>query len=128
MVQAGHPHPALCRPQGAIEWLGNGGLPVGLIEDADYERVEFTLAPGERLLVISDGVTECLNPSGVELDRAGLSQIVADNQKLRGEPFLKAMVWDLHGYAGGQDFDDDVSALLLEFHGSGRGSSAARKG
>ncbi|MGR3582781.1 MAG: PP2C family protein-serine/threonine phosphatase, partial [Pseudooceanicola nanhaiensis] len=70
-VQAGHPHPLLQRGDGRIEVIGRGGLPIGLIPDATYEEIALTLAPGDRLLVMSDGMTEIPDGAGGLLGEAG---------------------------------------------------------
>ena len=117
MVQAGHPHPVVQRADGAIEYLGGGGLPIGLLADAAYESFEMHLSPGDRLFLMSDGFTECADLAGNELGEAGLTRLLQNNAALRAEAFLEAMVWDLQDYAGEQDFHDDVSGVLFEFGG-----------
>lgn len=114
MVQAGHPHPALQHADGSIELLGWGGLPVGLIPGASYERVSFHMSPGERLLIMSDGITECGDRFGRQFGEAGVARALAAHAATRSEDFFDAMVLDLHSFAGGQDFADDVSAVLFE--------------
>ena len=64
LVQAGHPHPMLQRADGHVEPVGTGGLPVGIFPDAEFEEIELTLSPGERLFIASDGVTEAASPQG----------------------------------------------------------------
>lgn len=61
LCQAGHPYPMICRADGQVEQLGDGGFPVGLLPDAEYESIGFHLASGERLLLYSDGATECFD-------------------------------------------------------------------
>lgn len=117
LVQAGHPHPAIQRADGRVEFIGQGGLPIGLIADARYERVSARLEPGDRLFVVSDGVTECETPDGDLLEEAGLISVLQRNDSLRGEACLEAMTWDLSQHAGGREFSDDVSAILFEFGG-----------
>ena len=117
LVQAGHPHPMIQRACGAIDFLGEGGLPVGLLPDARHETVEAALRPGDRLLLMSDGITECRNPEGAELGEAGLVPMMLRLMGLRGAAFLEALVWQLTDYAGGADFADDVSALVFEYDG-----------
>lgn len=116
LVQAGHPRPAVQRRDGRVEFLGDGGLPVGLIPDARYERITTRLVPGDRLLITSDGITECADALGAQFDESGVAACLARHSDLRGQMFLDAMVHDLQGYSGAQDFADDVSAALFEMH------------
>ncbi|RMA42902.1 PP2C family protein-serine/threonine phosphatase [Rhodophyticola porphyridii] len=118
MVQAGHPHPAVQRRDGRVEFLGRGGLPVGLLPDAEYETLEAELAPGDRLLIYSDGLTECPGPQGDMLGEEGLTKILQTGRLQTGRRFLDGLLTDLQGYANGSDFPDDVSAILLEYTGA----------
>lgn len=117
LVQAGHPHPALIRKSGAIEYIGAGGMPIGLIPDATYERVEALLEAGDRLFLVSDGVTECPSPDGEELGEEGLTRILQANQTMTNSALLEALIWDLSAHFGGEDFPDDVSGALLLMKG-----------
>jgi len=115
IAQAGHPYPALQRAGGAVEFIGQGGLPVGLIDAAEFQQFEVTMAPGDRLLIHSDGVTECAARNGALLDEAGLARILRDLRQTRGPAFLESLIWKLSDFAGDADFQDDISAVLLEF-------------
>lgn len=115
MVQAGHPHPIIQRHDGAIEHVGPGGLPVGLVPDAEYDTFSVSLAPGDRLLILSDGVVECTNDKGDMLEEEGLTPMLQASAALRGPKVLEALSWDLQEFAQGRDFPDDVSAILWEF-------------
>lgn len=115
MAQAGHPYPALQRANGRVEMIGTGGLPVGLIDGAEYEDFEVTMAPGDRLMIHSDGVVECADPDGALLDDSGLAQILAELRQTRGMACLESLVWKLVDFAHTDDLTDDVSAILLEF-------------
>jgi sigma-B regulation protein RsbU (phosphoserine phosphatase) len=113
LVQAGHPHPAVIRKSGVVEYIGKGGLPIGLIPNAQFDRVEAWLAPGDRLFLVSDGVTECPSPEGEELGEEGLTRILQANRAMANAALLEALVWDLAAYFGGEDFPDDVSGVLF---------------
>ena len=64
-VRAGHVPPFLRRTSGAIEQLvALGGPPLGLMEEANYASAVATLAHGDQILVVTDGITEATNPSG----------------------------------------------------------------
>lgn len=113
-AQAGHPRPLLQRADGSITFLGEGGLPIGLVAEATYATIESSLGAGDRLLVHSDGITECPGGHGPFLDDSGLAAIAARNHALRGPAFLDALVKDLADHAGGRGFVDDVSAVLID--------------
>lgn len=117
LVQAGHPHPAILRADGRVEFVGGGGLPIGLIDGARYDRVETRLNAGDRLFLVSDGVTECPDPSGAELGEAGLRDLLIRNAALDSPALLEALVWDLHARMDGADFRDDVSGVLFDYRG-----------
>ena len=115
MAQAGHPHPLVQRANGQIEQQGPGGLPVGLVEGAEVEGFSTTLAPGDRLLILSDGVTECPDPAGDLLAEAGLARMVETLTPHRGADFLGGLMAQLAKFAGTSDFPDDVSGVLVEY-------------
>ena len=117
LSQAGHPHPAIQRVSGDIEMLGTGGFPVGLLSGVGFEKFELTLARGDRILILSDGVTECPGPDGTMLDEDGLTVLMRDLSTTRGPAFLEAMIWRLTEFNGSEDFPDDVSAILFEYQG-----------
>lgn len=117
LVQAGHPYPVIIRKDGAIESLGAGGLPIGLISTADYQRVEAQLCPGDRLLLLSDGVTECPDDGGVELGESGLDLILRKNHGLDSPALLDALINDLTVFHCGSDLPDDVSGVAFDFLG-----------
>jgi sigma-B regulation protein RsbU (phosphoserine phosphatase) len=107
----------IIRKNGSIEGVGDGGLPIGLIPDVSFDQVDFCLKAGDRLFLVSDGVTECMDAQGVELGAKGLEKILTNNMALSSPDLLEALVWDLHSYADNGDFTDDVSGLILDYRG-----------
>ena len=118
-VQAGHPPPLLIRASGEMEFVGDGGLPIGLIEDAQYDEHMLVLQPGDRILLYSDGFTEAVLPNGAMLDSEGLLELVRSvPTSLDGPDFLDAPYKALQDKTRlWQDFDDDISAAFLEYGG-----------
>lgn len=119
VVQAGHPHPLVMRKNGEIESLGQGGLPIGLIEEASYEQFALQLAPGDRLFLVSDGVTECPDHDGVEFGQQRLIDLLQRNAALPSAKLLEAIIWELNHYTDGTDFPDDISGLMCNYLGTG---------
>lgn len=117
MVQAGHPHPVILRADGRVEVIGAGGMPIGLLKGARYERISAHLGAGDRLFLMSDGVTECPGPEGEELGIEGMIAFITRSRALQSPELLEALVWDLVAYAGTSDFPDDVSGILFDYRG-----------
>lgn len=117
LVQAGHPHPMVLRADGRLERVGQGGLPIGLIPDAGYEDSVVTLKKGDRLFLMSDGITECPGLTGLDLGEDGLASMLDRLGALESPALLEALVWDLADHAGTDRFSDDVSAVLLDYRG-----------
>ena len=118
LVQAGHPHPVILRQDGRIDRLGSGGMPIGLIAEVSHDRVEAQLFPGDRLFLLSDGLTECPSPEGIELGEDGLERLLIRNRTLDSAALLDALIWDLSSFMGSEDFPDDVSGLLFDYRGA----------
>ncbi len=102
-----------------VEFFGDGGLPVGLIAGAKWTEFDVQVQPGERLLLASDGISECPDQNDNLLDDEGLAKIMRRNARLSGNAFFETLIWDLSKFADDRPFPDDISAVLLEYSGTG---------
>lgn len=119
MVQAGHPHPLVLRKNGEMEFVGEGGIPIGLVSGVPHEQVSFQLQVGDRLLLYSDGFSECRMKNGEMLEEDGLIDLIrqAGPDQL-GQEFLDDLFWRLtQSMSEETGFDDDISATLFEYNG-----------
>ena len=117
VVQAGHSHPLLMRRDGSVEFIGDGGLPIGLVDEVVYDQVNFAMRRGDRLLLYSDGFTEAVMKNGDMLGEDGLVDLFRESAKVgEGPELLQDMFWRLtEGMLDSTSLGDDVSAALLEF-------------
>jgi PAS domain S-box-containing protein len=74
---AGHPPPVVRRLDGRVERIGTAGTLVGAFPDPRLSDTEVRLAPGELMLMFTDGVTEA-GLSGGRLGEDGLAALVAE--------------------------------------------------
>lgn len=114
ITQAGHPHPIHMSCKGASKKLGNGGFPVGLLEDATYTQNEFTLSSGDRLFLYSDGITEATNKDEKQFSSERLIRIFEENRSFCLDKLMQKVREELFGFREGELFSDDISLMVLE--------------
>lgn len=117
IAQAGHPSPIVQRRDGRVERLGDGGLPIGLLPGASYSAFELTLAPGERLFLYSDGITECAAADGRHFEEEGLVALFERHRDVPGDGFVAQLGTALRRFSSGAEMADDVSGVLFEYGG-----------
>lgn len=113
-VNAGQTPPLLRRVDGTFQRLTGTGIALGMFEGSEFGSVETTLAPGEMLVMYSDGITEAEDPQGRPFDEAGLELVV--------ERFSTANVADIGtqvlravgDHANDTRFTDDLTIVLLK--------------
>lgn len=118
---AGHGPPLLHRlNENTIEEIGNvdeGGLPLAIYSDADYDVSRFTIPPHSRLLLYTDGIEEAFPPDDAdhtEFGRAGIERVLKDCRQKSIDATLQALFDESHAFTGGQGRHDDTSIVLLE--------------
>ena len=111
-VNAGHNPPLLARADGAIERLSTGGIGLGMLAGFEYGAKATTLAPGDRLLLYTDGVTDARDEHGEDFGDQRLAGILG---AARAEPAagLQQRVIDAVRAFSGSRFDDDVTVLAV---------------
>ncbi|HYE53017.1 MAG TPA: SpoIIE family protein phosphatase [Azospirillaceae bacterium] len=115
LTLAGNPRPLIWRAAEARwEQIGEGGFPVGLFEQADYEAMSFELDEGDRLVLYSDGVSECSGLTGEAFTEERLGRLLAIYGDRRIGDFVRAVDGALRDWRPGDNYDDDVSLLVLE--------------
>src|SRR5262245_10249435 len=115
---AGH-NPPLLVSRGGIRELTIGGTVVGLFADADYEEGSVTLAPGEMVVVFSDGVTEARDGRQVEFGDQRLITAVSQHQGVTPRAVVAAVLDDLRTFCGDAVQYDDVTVLAVRYSGNG---------
>ncbi len=111
---AGH-NPPLVIGSGGVRRLEVGGPIVGLFEGAQFQEETVSLAPGDWLIVFSDGVSEAMSASG---DEYGEERIIGVAEKNRGAApadFLNAIFADVRAFTKGAPQSDDITALVLRY-------------
>src|ERR1700733_8988905 len=109
-VNCGHVQP-LVVSDGAVQRPAHGNLPVGLLPDAKYESAHCQLKPGDRLVLVTDGVTEAENARGDFFEDSRL-ELAAKTGTL--EEIFAA----ISTFCGGTPLNDDCTVVELVYTGS----------
>lgn len=113
-INAGHNQPMLCRKSGALERLDVGGLPIGISADAPYQSANVELAPGDWLVIFTDGVVEALNKLGEEYGETRLLATIPGGTSGTPVEMILRIMTSLDVFVGNTPQHDDVTCLLLK--------------
>jgi len=116
-VNAGHLPPLMLRQSGTVERVGGGaagGLALGMFEEAAYASQRIVVAPGDTLVLYSDGVTEAENPSGQAFEEPGLEGVIAAHRTDGPEELGRAVLTAVERHAGDARLADDLTVLVLK--------------
>ena len=116
-VNAGQTPPLLRRQNGTVERLMSGGVALGMFDGSTYEEGEVHLAPGDALLMYSDGLTEAESPDGEPFDEAGLERTLALHvgayQASSAATLGRAVFDAVERHRRDQRLADDLTVLVL---------------
>jgi sigma-B regulation protein RsbU (phosphoserine phosphatase) len=117
-VNAGHPPPFLLRADGSKVDLEEGGLILGPVKDATYERGFVTLRPGDLVVMYTDGITETTGlPSAAEEEYGvgRLVELVRENRHRTAKEIVDEVFTDLGRFCTGCPPQDDRTVVVLRY-------------
>lgn len=117
-INAGHNNPILLRAGGRIERLDVGGLPFGIQPDVKYNCGSVTLAPGDWLVIFTDGMVEAEDARQEEYGEARLLAAIQSGKMLQPGELLKRLMSELDLFVGNTPQHDDVTCLLIKSIGA----------
>ena len=111
---AGHNPPLLFGSNG-VRRLEVGGPIVGLFEGAPFEQERLQLAPGDRLVIFSDGVSEASNVAGEEYGDSRIIDALKGTDAENPPAVLSRLIASVRTYASGAPQSDDITAMVLRY-------------
>lgn len=112
-VNAGHVWPFLARTDGTVARLDQSELPVAFLPALDYQQNWFPLRVGDTLVVVSDGLTEAMNPAGDLWQDAGVEQALAEHGRAPLEELPGLLIGAADRFANGAEQHDDITVAAL---------------
>jgi len=112
-ANAGHDPALLIRSTGGREWLEPTGLPLGLIEGAEYRTLETALGPGDLLVLYTDGFTEALSAQSEEFGSDRLAESCAALQGEALEVIARGLEREVDAFCGASPATDDRTLVMV---------------
>lgn len=119
---AGHPLPFLIRRNGEISQpTGTTAMALGVMEGVPFQSQRLTLAPGDALVLYSDGVSEAFSASGAMFGEVGLGKtlqrLATDHQDPTAADLTRVVTAAVDAFADGAPQSDDITTLALKYYG-----------
>jgi serine phosphatase RsbU (regulator of sigma subunit) len=111
-VNAGQNPPLLRRGNGAYERLRAGGMALGMFEDATYTTGTVDLAPGDVLVMYSDGITEAENTFDQPFDESGVQSVVDGGEWASAKELGWALFAAVEAHSQERRLLDDLTVLV----------------
>lgn len=113
-ANAGHPRPLRLERGGRVRTFGRVIGPIlGILDVESYPEAEGRLAPGDRLVLYTDGVTEALSPEGEMLGTDRLRFLLAENAGRPVDRLCRSVALAVEEFQAGR-LHDDATLLALQ--------------
>jgi len=89
-------------------------VPLGIQPDANYDAGETTLAPGDWLVIFTDGLVEAVNFAGEEYGEQRLLAVLNANTGLAPDLVLQRMIAEVNTFVGSTPQHDDITCMLIK--------------
>jgi sigma-B regulation protein RsbU (phosphoserine phosphatase) len=103
---------------GRLREIGIRGFPICKLRDvyeADYEDMELTACPGDRLFIFTDGIVEIRNDQNEQYSTERLKRLISEKCRTDSEQLISAIKKDLKHYVGAGGPEDDITLMCVEF-------------
>ncbi|MCQ9208707.1 MAG: SpoIIE family protein phosphatase [Omnitrophica bacterium] len=114
LASAGHLPPLLFRSSQLIEKIEvSEGIPIGLMEEAEFTQSQLNVAQGDMLLLYTDGVTEARDKKGQEITEERVIQALKDKKGLSSHQAIQALKGTIRAFVGSALQHDDITIMAL---------------
>lgn len=93
---------------------GEGSLPLGILEETEYTQRKREIAPGQIIIILTDGIREARNRYGEMFGRDSLQNIIRRNASASSEKILQAVFTALDLFQQGVKSEDDMTLVVIK--------------
>ena len=111
---AGHNYPLLFSNEKELIKLEAGGIVLGCLESSSYAEEKIQIAPGNILLLYSDGITEAVNTKGQEFGESKLVDTINKNWNDTSTELVEKIIAAVQTHAGDLPQMDDITIVIIK--------------
>ncbi len=93
------------------------GVAAGERFDSGLQEVVINMEPGDRIVMYTDGITEAMNPNGIEFGEVRLAKLLSEYRNLPADHFGKRVLEALDIFTGGGEAQDDITLVNIIYRG-----------
>jgi serine phosphatase RsbU (regulator of sigma subunit) len=108
--------PPLHTHDGETHYQPTRGIPLGAMEASRYDRLAARLAPGDTLILASDGFIEAYGVRGEILGYDGFRDVVARHAGAEPHACLEGIFREVRAFSGDADEQDDRTLVVIRYH------------
>jgi len=113
-ASAGHEHPFLVSADGSLRRLEIGGLALGVFEEFTYGDEIVPMAPGDVLVVYSDGVPDATTEADVQFGDDALAPLIVENRDKSAGAIVETILAAVNAHAGDAPQFDDLTVVVVK--------------
>jgi sigma-B regulation protein RsbU (phosphoserine phosphatase) len=113
LCNAGSEVPLIYRGGEVTSWKAEG-IPLGLLEDREYEEVELATEPGDVVLLLSDGICDQLDSADRDYGRARVAEVLRKHGAQDPRVIVNEILADIDRFRGETPLTDDQSLIVLK--------------
>jgi sigma-B regulation protein RsbU (phosphoserine phosphatase) len=114
-ANGGHNYPLLYETAtGEVRPLRAQGIVLGIVPQPQFEQLSHIMAPGDVLLLYTDGVTEAMNPQRELFGDERLAAVLRGNHHRGPQEIINAVLAAVTAFAGGQSQADDITMVVIK--------------
>jgi serine phosphatase RsbU (regulator of sigma subunit) len=88
-------------------------FPIGILDEVEYKETRLQLAPGDRLVLYTDGIVEAMNEKQEIYGFERLLELVQDSGSLDAETLLKEIMRQVNEFVGAAPQSDDLTVIVI---------------
>jgi sigma-B regulation protein RsbU (phosphoserine phosphatase) len=115
-LNAGHEPASVYSPatDSFDDLAGGGNLPLGIFKNAEYRATQNDIAPGQIVVIATDGLFEAINPQGEMFGRERFYRIIRQNSAAKAAELQDAVFQALDQFRKDTSPQDDITVVVIK--------------